>query len=96
VSVKKDIYGVVVRPLVTEKGTFQASALNAYAFEVAPDANKTQIKQAIEKIYDVKVVQVRTATRKGKPRRTGYRWGTTRHWKKAVVVLHPDHHIDLF
>ena len=95
-SVKKDIYSVVVRPLVTEKGTFQAQALNAYAFEVAPEANKAQIKQAIEKIYEVKVIQVRTAARKGKPRRTGYRWGTTRHWKKAVVVLHPDHHIDLF
>jgi len=96
VSVKKDIYGIVVRPLVTEKGTFQAGALNAYSFEVIPEANKAQIKQAIEKIYDVKVVQVRTSTRKGKPRRTGYRWGKTRHWKKAVVVLHPDHHIDLF
>ena len=95
-SVKKDIYSVVVRPLVTEKGTFQSQALNAYAFEVAPEANKAQIKQAIEKIYEVKVIQVRTAARKGKPRRTGYRWGTTRHWKKAIVVLHPDHHIDLF
>ena len=93
---KNDIYGVIVRPLVTEKGTYQSEKLNAYAFEVAPDANKTQIRQAIEKIYDVKVREGRTANRKGKPRRTGYRWGKTRHWKKAVVILDPEHHIDLF
>lgn len=95
-SAKKDIYGVVVRPLVTEKGTSQSQKLNAYAFEVSPDANKAQIKQAIEKIYEVKVMEVRTATRKGKPRRAGFRWAQTSQWKKAIVVLHPDHHIDLF
>ncbi len=93
---KENIYSTVVRPLITEKGTFQSQALNAYAFEVDPKANKTQIKQAIEQIYEVKVVEVRTANRKGKPRRVGRRIGKTRHWKKAVVVLHPDHHIDLF
>ena len=95
-SFKKDIYGVVVRPLVTEKGTHQSEKLNAYAFEVSRDANKAQIKQAIEKIYSVKVMEVRTANRKGKPRRAGYRWAATKSWKKAVVLLHPDHHIDLF
>lgn len=93
---KNDIYGVVVRPLVTEKGTHQSQKMNAYAFEVSPEANKTQIKQAIEKIYSVKVKEVRTATRKGKPRRTGRVLANTRHWKKAVVVLDPEHHIDLF
>lgn len=95
-SFKKDIYSIVVRPLVTEKGTHQSEKLNAYAFEVSNDANKAQIKQAIEKIYEVRVMEVRTANRKGKPRRAGYRWGTTRQWKKAIVVLHPDNHIDLF
>ena len=93
---KNDIYTVLIRPLVTEKGTHQSQTRNAFAFEVAPEANKAQIKQAVEKIYEVKVLEVRTATRKGKPRRSGYRWGTTSHWKKAVVVLHADHHIDLF
>jgi len=93
---RSDIYGVIVRPLVTEKGTHQSQTRNAYAFEVAAEANKAQIKQAIEKIYNVKVVKVRTANRKGKPRRAGYKWGTTSHWKKAVVVLHPEHRIDLF
>ncbi len=92
-----DIYNVIIRPLVTEKGTRDSQLLNAYAFEVNPDANKAQIKQAIEKIYSVKVLEVRTANRRGKPRRYGYRSvGATRRWKKAVVVLHSDHHIDLF
>ena len=93
---KDVIYGTVIRPLVTEKSTHQAGARNAYAFEVAPGANKAQIKQAVEKIYGVKVVDVRTANRKGKPRRSRYRWGTTRHWKKAVVVLDETSRIDLF
>jgi large subunit ribosomal protein L23 len=90
------MYNIVVRPLITEKGTFQSQALNAYAFEVAPAANKAQVRQAIEKIYDVRVMDVRTATRKGKPRRAGGTMSRTKHWKKAVVVLHPDDHIDLF
>jgi len=91
-----DIYSIIVRPLVTEKGTFQSQALNAYAFEVARRANKTQIKVAIEKIYGVKVSEVRTATRKGKPRRAGRTMTHTKTWKKAIVVLQEDHHIDLF
>ncbi|MDY6913979.1 MAG: 50S ribosomal protein L23 [Planctomycetota bacterium] len=93
---KHEVYNIIIRPLVTEKGTYQSETRNAYAFQVAADANKTQIRQAVEKIYDVKVLSVRTATRKGKPRRMGYKWGTTSHWKKAVVVLHPEYHIDLF
>lgn len=91
-----DVYSVIVRPLVTEKSTHQAQTRNAYAFAVDERANKCQIKQAVEKIYNVKVKSVRTANRKGKPRRTGYRWGKTRSWKKAVVVLHDDYRIDLF
>jgi len=94
--VKDTIFGIVVRPLVTEKSTHQAETRNAYAFEVSTDANKAQIKQAIEKIYNVKVREVRTANRKGKPRRTRASWGTTRHWKKAVVVLDENDRIDLF
>ena len=93
---RNEIYSVVIRPLVTEKGTLQSEAMNVYAFEVAPEANKAQIKLAVEKIYNVKVKAVRTANRKGKPRRTGMTRGRTRHWKKAVVVLHEDSRIDLF
>lgn len=102
-----DIYQVIKRPLVTEKGTHQAQQLHgatrhkaarggSYAFEVHTDSSKATIKQAIEKIYNVKVLTVRTANRKGKPRRVRYKTGTTARWKKAVVVLHADHHIDLF
>ncbi len=91
-----DIHNVIVRPLVTEKGAFQSETLNAYAFQVHRGAKKFEIKQAVEKLYNVKVTDVRTANRKGKPRRHGRRMGTTAAWKKAVVVLHPDYHIDLF
>ena len=93
---KLQTYEVVVRPLVTEKSTHQAGTRNAYAFEVHPEANKFQVKDAIEKIYDVKVLEVRTSLRRGKPRRTGWVQSRTKHWKKAVVVLHPDYRIDLF
>ena len=94
---KDTTYNIIIKPLVTEKGTWQSQTQNAYSFQVATWANKIQIKQAVERIYDVKVVQVRTATRKGKPRRARWNeWSATKHWKKAVVVLHPDYHIDLF
>ncbi len=91
-----DWHQVVIRPLVTEKGTRTSATLNAYPFQVHPEANKFEIKHAIERIYDVKVREVRTANRKGKPRRTRSKKGRTSHWKKAVVVLGTDYHIDLF
>ena len=94
-----DIYHTIIRPLVTEKGTHQSqqsfaatgsrpARAGAYTFEVHPDATKPMIREAIEKIYNVKVLSVRTANRRGKPRRVRYKTGNTRHWKKAVVVLH--------
>lgn len=102
-----DIYSIVRRPLVTEKGTHQTQQSHertrseparggAYTFEVHPGASKPMIKQAVEKIYNVKVRSVRTANRKGKVRRVRFKFGQTAEWKKAVVVLHADHHIDLF
>jgi len=102
-----DLYHVVKRPLVTEKGSHQSQQSHeatksmkarggAYAFEVHPDASKAMIKQAVEKIYSVRVQTVRTMTRKGKRRRVKFKMGETRHWKKAVVVLRADSHIDLF
>jgi len=95
--VKGDTYSIIIKPLVTEKGTYQSQALNAYSFQVATWANKIQIKRAVEDMYNVKVLTVRTSNRKGKPRRVRWnQWGATKHWKKAVVVLHEDHHIDLF
>ena len=91
-----DDHNIIIRPLVTEQGMHFASRLNAYSFEVNKKANKIQIGQAIERLYGVKVTEVRTANRKGKSRRRGRHIGMTRSWKKAVVVLHEDYHIDLF
>ena len=91
-----DNFQIVIRPMVTEKGTHQAQTLHAYPFVVHPKANKIEIRQAVEKIYNVRVTDVRTSNRKGKPRRRGRQLGLTAHWKKAVVVLHEDDHIDLF
>ncbi len=93
---KSEAYDILVRPLVTEKGTDQATELNAYAFEVDLRANKAQIKQAVRTVYGVNVLSVRTMTRKGKPRRAGRVMTHTKKWKKAVVILHEEDHIDLF
>lgn len=91
-----DNYNIIIRPLVTEQGTHLANTKGAYSFEVHKNANKVQIKDAVEKIYNVKVRKVRTANHKGKVRRKGRTFGVTSSWKKAVVFLKPDFHIDLF
>jgi large subunit ribosomal protein L23 len=91
-----DDHNIVIKPLVTEQGMHFASKLNAYSFEVNKKANKTQIKGAIQRLYGVKVTDVRTSNRLGKIRRHGKNTGRTRNWKKATVVLHEDFHIDLF
>ena len=91
-----DHTNVIIRPLVTEKSTHQQATRNAYSFQVNPKANKQQIREAVEKIYSVKVSEVRTLNRKGKPRRTRYRMTTTGAWKRAVVVLDENSRIDLF
>jgi large subunit ribosomal protein L23 len=96
-----DLYHIVIRPVVTEKSTHQAGSGSgerggAYSFEVHPDANKAQIKDAVQKLYGVKVLSVRTSNRLGKLRRFRWRWGRTRKTKKAVVVVDRDSHIDLF
>ena len=91
-----DDYSIIIRPLVTEQGIHFANTKNAYSFEVNKKANKVQIRGAVERLYGVKVTDVRTANVKGKPRRRGRSIGKTKSWKKAVVVLHEDYHIDLF
>jgi len=87
---------VILRPMITEKSTWEAQARNRYAFEVHQDADKQQIKDAVEKLYNVRVTSVATQNRKGKYRRT--RWGTfrTSRPKKAVVQLHAEDTINLF
>ena len=87
---------IIIRPLVTEKSTHQQQTRNAYAFQVAKGANKPQIKHAVEALYNVKVAEVRTMIRKGKPRRTKTKVATTPSWKRAVVVLDENSRIDLF
>jgi len=87
---------IIIRPLVTEQGMHFANVKGAYSFEVNEKASKIQIRNAIEKIYSVKVSKVRTANHKGKSRRKGGSIGTAASWKKAVVFLKPDYHIDLF
>jgi large subunit ribosomal protein L23 len=89
-------YQIIIRPLVTEKGTRMVETGNAYCFQVHRDANKQQIREAVEKIYSVKVEAVRTQNRRGKPRRAKNRYTTTSDWKKAVVKLKPDFNIDVF
>jgi large subunit ribosomal protein L23 len=91
-----DNVNVIIKPLITEKSTHQQNTRNAYAFQVHPDANKQQIKDAVEKLYEVKVLDVRTMNRKGKPRRSKYKMTTTSDWKRAVVVLEENSKIDLF
>jgi len=91
-----DNINVIIKPLVTEKSTHQQQTRNAYAFQVHRDANKHQIKQAVEKLYEVKVVDVRTMNRKGKPRRSKMRMTKTSDWKRAIVVLDENSRIDLF
>jgi large subunit ribosomal protein L23 len=91
-----DAINVIIRPLVTEKTTHQQETRNSYAFEVNRDANKSQIRHAVEKLYNVKVNDVRTMNRKGKPRRSRYRMTKTSDWKRAIVVLEENSRIELF
>jgi large subunit ribosomal protein L23 len=87
---------VIIKPLVTEKSTHLQNTRNSYAFQVNAAANKHQIKNAVEKIYEVKVVDVRTMNRKGKPRRTKTKMTTTPGFKRAIVVLEENSKIELF
>lgn len=87
---------IILRPLVTEKGMHRATRNNQYAFEVNPLAGKTEIRSAIEDLFDVKVLKVRTQNRRGKPRRHRFRYGLTKNWKKAIVTLDAEHRIDFF
>lgn len=87
---------IILRPLVTEKGMHKASRNNAYAFEVNRMANKDDVRKAVEELFEVKVVSVNTQNRKGKPRKTRYRMGYTKDWKKAIVTLDHEHRIDFF
>ena len=87
---------VLIRPLVTEKGTHQSSKYNAYTFEVNPLANKIQIAAAVAELFNVKVEKVRTQVRKGKKARYRQIMGVQSTWKKAIVTLNENDKIDFF
>ena len=87
---------IIIRPVVSEKSYVLATA-GKYTFRVHPDAHKTQIKQAVEALFDgVKVLEVRTASVPSKPRRRGFTSGRTREWKKAVVQVREGDSIPIF
>jgi len=92
----RDPRTIILQPLVTEKGSRLRETENKYLFRVARDANKIEIKRAIEEIFNVKVKQVRTMTVRGKVKRLGVFEGKRPNWKKAVVTLEQGHSIDLF
>lgn len=89
------IYEVLRRPIITEKGTLMAEH-NQYAFEVAMDANKMMVKEAVEKRFGVNVLRVNVMRMPGKTRRFGRRVSTTPSWKKAIVTLAPGQTIEVF
>jgi large subunit ribosomal protein L23 len=86
---------IIVKPIVSEK-SYALLAANKYTFRVHDDAHKTQIRQAVEQIFGVRVTDVQTMSVKSKPKRRGYTSGRTRAWKKAIVQLHPEDSIELF
>ncbi len=90
-----DASQVIIRPVVSEKSYTLASA-DKYTFRVHPDAHKTQIRQAVEQLFEVSVVEVRTMSVKSKPKRRGVTAGRTRSWKKAVVQVKPGDSIPIF
>lgn len=91
-----DLYQIIKRPLVTEKGTKQKEQSNQLAFEVDRGANKILVRNAIENIFKVKVVSVRVMNVKGKERRVGRNVGRKADWKKAIVRLAPGENIEFF
>jgi large subunit ribosomal protein L23 len=92
----KDPRSVIKKALITEKGTVLRERRNQYTFEVARDANRIEIKHAIESIFTVKVGDVRTMQMRGKEKRQGRYAGRRSDWKKAIVTLLPDQKIELF
>lgn len=91
-----DMYQIIVKPLVTEKGTTMLSEGNWVTFKVHPDANKIEIKEAVQKIFSVAVLQVNTQIVRGKRKRFGKTMGQSKAWKKAMVQLKEGEKIEIF
>ncbi len=93
---RKDPHDIIVRPLVTEKGAMIQEHVNQYFFEVRKDANKIDVKCAIENLFEVKVEKVNTMRMPGKWKRLGRYTGRSTGWKKAIVTLREGDAIELF
>lgn len=91
-----DAYKIIKRPVITEKTNLAKEDTNQLVFEVTMDANKIDVHNAIEALFDVRVLKVQTMVVPGKVKRQGRRWGKTPKWKKAVVKLAPGDTIDFF
>ena len=91
-----DMYKIVEKPLVTEKGTVMLSEGNRVTFKVHLDANKIEIREAVQKIFSVTVLQVNTQVVRGKRKRFGRAMGQTKSWKKAMVQLKEGDKIEIF
>ena len=92
----KEAQKIIIRPLITEKSTQQKETKNQYAFEVQRDANKIEIQSAVERLFKVKVAQVRTVNVLGKLKRLGRKYGKRPDWKKAIVTLQEGSRIEFF
>ncbi len=92
----KEAQKIIRRPLITEKSTRQKEEGRQYAFEVHRDANKIEIQSAVERLFKVKVLQVRTSNVLGKVKRLGRRYGKRPDWKKATITLKEGDRIDFF
>jgi large subunit ribosomal protein L23 len=90
-----DATEVIIRPIISEK-SYILSGADRYTFRVHDDAHKTHIRQAVEELFDVHVVEVRTMSVKSKPKRRGVTKGRTRNWKKAIVQVQPGENIPIF
>ena len=88
-------FQIVAKPVITEKGTIDSGKRNAYHFRVPVDANKVEIRQAVEEVFEVKVKSVNTLRVRGKARRRGWVAGVRPDWKKALVVLDEGQTIDV-
>jgi large subunit ribosomal protein L23 len=87
---------VLLAPVVSEKSYAQIELSNTYSFRIHPDAHKTQVRQAVEELFDVKVIRVNVSKVQSKPKRRGLHRGRRPGWKKAIVQLQPGDTIEIF
>ena len=92
----REVHDIIITPLVTEKSTIQRGGQNQYSFKVDKRANKIEIKDAVERLFKVKVKDVKTSTVRGKVKRLGRRFGKRPDWKKAIVTVKEGDRIDFF